>query len=351
MTRAAPEDERPATHLLWLAGAFAAYALFLTVFTLTQPVGGYAFLFVTDIMGLVAPFAAAGFALYAATRSAEQINTGWLLIGLGCLCWGIGEGAWTFYEVVLRTDVPFPSAADVGYLAMLPLVAVGIVFFASEGQRAANSRPTLDGIALVLAFAAAVWYLVLQPTYAESEASMLEKTIAGAYPIGDVIVAYALTVAVHRQWYARARGVLLVLLGGVLLLIVADVGFASLTLNERYTSSSLVNVGWPVGFVLVAYAGALGAVWQPTFVHEGDVGTERRLAQSILVVLIPAMAFLDLVAWQNKGWQTTVPLLAMTGLATAAIVVRQLINFGLLEDFERARESKLAWLNDKLRAA
>jgi hypothetical protein len=31
--------------------------------------------------------------------------------------------AWTWYETVLHRDVPFPSLADVGYLAAVPLAA------------------------------------------------------------------------------------------------------------------------------------------------------------------------------------------------------------------------------------
>lgn len=349
LVRHAP-DERPATHVRWLAVAFVAYTLGLAILTVTKPLGDYAFTIVTDLAGLVPPFFAAAFAFVAATRSKERIHTGWLLLGFGCFVWGFGDAAWAYYEIVLRTDAPFPSIADVGYLAMVPLMALGVIFFSSAGQRITNSRPTLDGIALVLAFLGAVWYLVLQPTYAASEASLLEKTISSAYPVGDVIIAYALMVAMRRQWQRRARSVFLLLLGGVLLLVVADVGFASLTLNGHYSATSLINVAWPAGFLLIGLAAALSAVWRPTFIQEADMGPVQAWL-SPTMALLPAMAVLDYASWQGKGWVTNIPLLAMTAISTAAILLQQMINSGLFKEFERSRASLLSWLDDHQRAA
>jgi hypothetical protein len=61
------------------------------------------------------------------------------LVWLACLVLGVGgpratqaissfglivAAAWTWYETVLGRDVPFPSVADVGSLAAVPLAAV-----------------------------------------------------------------------------------------------------------------------------------------------------------------------------------------------------------------------------------
>lgn len=349
LVRNAPEDTR-APYLPWLAAALVAYAGGLTTLTVTKPLGDYSFTVVTDLAGLLPPFIAAAFAFAAAARSNKQVRSGWLLLGAGCLAWGFGEGAWSYYEIIVRSDVPFPSIADAGYLMMVPLVALGVIFFSSEGQRITNSRPTLDGIAFILALLAAVWYLVLEPTYAASDASLLEKGISGAYPVGDVVIAYALAVAMRRQWQARARNVLLMLLAGVLLLIIADVGFAWLQLNGHYSATSLVNVGWPAAFLLIAFAAALAAVWQPTFIHEADMGPVQGWLLPALV-LLPAMAVLDFVSWQGEGWSMKLPLLAMTATSAAAVLLQQSINSGLFEDFERSRASMLSWLDDHKRAA
>ena len=38
-------------------------------------------------------------------------------MGFSALSWASWQAAWTWYETVLGRDVPFPSLADVGYLA------------------------------------------------------------------------------------------------------------------------------------------------------------------------------------------------------------------------------------------
>src|SRR5712664_3849499 len=37
----------------------------------------------------------------------------WVLIGCGCIAWGIGESFWRYYIALGQT--PFPSLADIGY--------------------------------------------------------------------------------------------------------------------------------------------------------------------------------------------------------------------------------------------
>ena len=55
----------------------------------------------------------------------------WRLLGLACLSWGCGQAAWTWYESVLGREVPFPSIADIGYLAFVPLAAAALLAFPS----------------------------------------------------------------------------------------------------------------------------------------------------------------------------------------------------------------------------
>lgn len=346
-----PRYEKLDRRLLGLAGVMVAYAVSLTVVTVAHPFHGLSFLAVTDIAGVIPPFVAALLALIAADRADDEAHVGWLLIGLGCLFWGMGEATWTFYEVVLGREVPFPSAADVGYLAMLPPTALGVIFFSSEGRRLANSRSTLDGAAFVLAFAAAVWYLVLYPTYAESDAGVLEKAIAGAYPLGDVVLAYALVVAARRQWRSQDRTVLATLLGGVILLIGADVGFAYLTLSDRYSATSLVNLGWPFSFLLIAWAAALSVSWRPRFVQEEDPGAAHHWTQSLPIGLVPGMLLLDVVAWRGAPLGANIPLWIMTGLVITAVLLRQFISVGLWEELEHSRDALFTWFDNGRRAA
>ena len=60
---------------------------------------------------------------FAGERAGNGHRRMWRLLGASALSWASGRAAWTWYETVLGREVPFPSLADVGYLAAPPLAA------------------------------------------------------------------------------------------------------------------------------------------------------------------------------------------------------------------------------------
>jgi hypothetical protein len=332
---------------LALGALFGAYAVVVLWITLTQPFGGRAFLAVTDVLGILPPLAAGCLALVAGQRSAQRVQIGWRLLGLGCLCWGAGDTVWAAYEVILQQN-PFPSLADVGYLSMLPLVAAGLICLTSERRRLAQARPTLDGLALVLSATALVWLFVLHPTYTDSSASALEKVMSAAYPVGDMVVVYALVAAVQRRTGLRDGAVLSTLLGGMLLLVAADLYFAYLTLNDKYSATSIVNVGWPYGFLLIGYAAALGSSWPLTHADESAVAPrEWKLPAALFVLLVG----LVVAAARQDSPAVSAPLYGMVAIAALAIIARLAINLGLARDIAAQRERLISWILDHKQAA
>jgi hypothetical protein len=340
-----PHDPGPQ---FWLAGALASYGLLLAVFTLARPLEEYAFLTITDVAGIVPPLLAGALALLAARRSVRQVRRAWQLIGAGCLSWGAGEIVWTVYEVGLRREAPFPSLADAGYLAMLPLMALGFVYLSSEERRIAMLRPTLEGAALVFAFAALLWLFILQPTYTGSDATVAEKVLSSAYPVGDLVLVYALASAVRRQWGFRDGAVLLLLLLGLLSLVIADVGFAYLTLQERYGAGSFINLGWPHGFLIIAYAAALSGGWGLTFAEEPDADSGATVWRRLVPLApLPPSLLLIVLAVRNEPASTTAPLLIMTAFAAVAVLAHQAIQWGLVRELERSRRRLMVWIGDR----
>ncbi len=344
--RPLPRDSSPQA---WLAAVLVVYGAFIAVLTLTHPFSEFTFLVVSDVAGIVPPIAAGVAGLVAGQRSAYHVRTGWRLIGAGCLAWAAGETIWTVYEVGLGVEVPFPSLADVGYLAMLPLVALGLIVLSSERRRLVHSTPTLDGMALTLLLTAVVWFFVLHPTYTESAASVLEKAIGTAYPIGDLVLCYALAVAIQRQWGQRDAIVLTALLVGMLVLVAADVGFAYQTLHDTYTAQSLVNLGWPFGFLVIAYAAVLSASWTLTYATDDDAPVSRPWRQGLPAALLVPEVVLTISTFRSGALSTGVPLSVMVGLAALAVLLRLAINVGLVREIEGSRQRLVVWIEAERR--
>ena len=69
---------------------------------------------------------AAGLVCVARGIAIRHERLAWVLVGSAVLAWGIGNTVWTF-TVADMADPPFPSYADIGFLAVYPPAYVAIV--------------------------------------------------------------------------------------------------------------------------------------------------------------------------------------------------------------------------------
>jgi len=208
--------------------------------------------------GLIAAAAAAGIAcISAARRSTKRHRRLWSLLGASALSWAGGQSTWTWYETVLGRDVPFPSLADVGYLAAVPLAAAALISLPFAAQSLAGRvRQVLDGLMIAASLLLASWVLVLGTLFRTGGDNALSQAISLAYPIGDVVVGtIVLFVLARARRSSGASGVPLSLLGGGLVAIaVADSGFTFLTASGSYSSGALIDAGWFLGYILILLA-------------------------------------------------------------------------------------------------
>jgi diguanylate cyclase (GGDEF)-like protein/PAS domain S-box-containing protein len=211
-------------------------------------------------LGLMVVALAAGAQAYARGRR-EGARTGraWLLLGLACLSWGCGQAAWTWYEIVLGRDVPFPSIADIGYLGFVPLAAAGLLAFPNVPTRLSSRvRAVLDGLLIASALLFMSWMLVLGPLY-KAGGDPFPLTIGLAYPLGDVVILTLLLFASRHksQTASFGRTSWLLLFAGLFAFAVSDSGFVYLTNNGSYASGSLIDIGWFCAFAAIFVAGTM----------------------------------------------------------------------------------------------
>ncbi|HEV7863735.1 MAG TPA: hypothetical protein VGR20_13580 [Acidimicrobiia bacterium] len=202
--------------------------------------------------------------LAAAVQCARQargvpggLRRGWLLMGGSCLAWGMGMAVWTAYESLGGRDVPFPSLADLGYLATVPLAVAALLIFPTAPQRrAAQARTVVDGLVIGASLLIVSWVLALGPIVHGGGAGPLADVIGIAYPVGDVIMGTIVLFAMARSRLGSplGRATLLLLCGGLLASAVSDSGFAVLALQNAYASGNRVDVGWFLGYALVFLA-------------------------------------------------------------------------------------------------
>jgi hypothetical protein len=174
-----------------------------------------------------------------------------------CLAWGAGMAVWTSYESLGGRDVPFPSLADLGYLAAVPLAVAALLTFPTAPQRrAAQVRTVVDGVIIGAALLIVSWILALGPVVRSGGTGLLADVIGIAYPLGDVVMATIVLFAIARSRLAGplGRATLLLLCGGLLASAVSDSGFSYLALQNAYASGSRIDVGWFLGYLLIFFA-------------------------------------------------------------------------------------------------
>jgi two-component system, sensor histidine kinase and response regulator len=213
---------------------------------------------VDDVGEAVAAFAAAACCVWAAMRNSGRQRVGWALLAASAATWGAGEVVWSVYEVGMGVAVPYPSAADAGFLGAIPLAAVGILaFFTKPRGTSTRLRLWLDGAIVFLSLFFIAWTLGLKSVIQDADSTLLEKTINAAYPVTDILIGTLLVLAIRRA-RNEAQGALLLLLGGLAANALADSAFAYLNADGTYGAiGSVLDAGWVGGYLMIG----LAALW------------------------------------------------------------------------------------------
>jgi hypothetical protein len=172
---------------------------------------------------------------------------------MGILCYVLGQMYFTFYDLVLQQIPPFPSIADGGFLMEYPFFLLGILLLPARPIPVAfRARIALDGLMIMSTALTFSWYFVLGPVIQQGGGTVLAKAVSAAYPLADnVLIACLLILALRPGEHAlRVAAYLLAL--GLLFVVVLDSIYGYQTLNNTYVTGTILDVGWPLAYMLIA---------------------------------------------------------------------------------------------------
>ena len=280
----------------WIYGTCAVLlgAAFLGVLRLPG-LTDFAITLISNGVQLAAATGAALGCALAARRTEGHRRLAWAWLAVGTGSWAAGQAVWSYYEVVLAQEVPFPSLADVGFLGFPVAAAIGLVIWlGTQGdQIAARGRDLMDGAIIAGSLLVLSWVTTLGSVVAEGADSWLPLVLSLAYPVGDLILATLVLLALARGKGAE-RATLMLLALGLGGLAIADSAYVYLTTLGAYSSADLVSSGWVFGFLLVAAAGSAVRPEAPVHAPRHLAPTPRKVARgSVLRLSLP---YLPLVA-------------------------------------------------------
>ena len=233
---------------------------------------------------------AAGVACLLRARAVPWARVAWLTIGAAVLCWGAGEVYWTL-EILDDPEPPYPSLADVFYLAFYPLAAAGLVLLVRARAGELDWRRWSDAAIAALGTAALGAAFVFDYVAERTSGTSLEVATSLAYPLGDIaILALIVGVIALTDW--RPGRTWTLLLVGLAFTAAADIAY-----TLQATGGFIPPGNW-IDPIYMLSAAALGALlWAPVAAPIRDAHRGGRWRELVVPTLL-AVVMVGLFAMQ-----------------------------------------------------
>ena len=228
-------------------------------------------------------------AILVGQRIHRPARRGWVTVAAGIGLYSIGDLIYTVIANSTGTE-PFPSPADASYLAGQLLVVVGVGLLAVPLGRGLYRPALIDAAMVATAGAFIAWPILLDPLVT-SQVDSISGSVALSYPLIDLVVVGVL--ARHLLQPGRKSASVLLLIGGVGIWLVADLGYAGMSMSGEYVSGMWLDSGWLMAYVLVGASALHPSMAQVVPFEESHEATisNRRLGLIGLVVVVPIVAF------------------------------------------------------------
>jgi diguanylate cyclase (GGDEF)-like protein len=182
------------------------------------------------------------------------------LVAAGITAFSAGDLVYSSYVAHLDPE-PFPSMADVGFLGLYPLTALGLLALVRRGTGAVRRSVLLDGLVTFLGVAAVAGAFIAPLIEAAGDSGgssdgTLGVLVNAAYPVGDAaLIAMVTGVFVLRGGHPGFYGWIG---AGLATFAIGDTLYLYRVATETYAMGSPMDAFWAVGLNVVAYG-----VWRP----------------------------------------------------------------------------------------
>jgi signal transduction histidine kinase len=327
----------------WLAG-LVAYVVAMVL------ASDRAAVWINDIAWTLTSACAAWACLRTSRRVERPRRRAWLLLGLGCVSWLIGQLHWNYSQLVLGVGIPFPSVGQIFFSAFAPFVIAAVLLMPEARERAQFTFKHFGNIGLVTCCLVMTIVLgTLEPA--------LQSRVPGFYLVIAVVhtllVAATFLTALYALWTYRWSAswmpmLLLVLATGIY--AVANLVYAHSLLTNSYLADDFINISWLVMFGLIAIA-AYEQAWlsqhEQCELPQGMLAHERWLEAVIPALLIIIMV---VVAVGSSGALTTRVILSAAVLFILFAIILG-VREAWIQNESQQLTRKLVATNEQLQSA
>ncbi len=235
----------------YLIVTIAAFVSLIACHLFLINISGETSLFIEDLLFPIASLVAAACFWHARSNSAgSRARMAWTAMFLAMIFNTLGELIWFVLEAVLKRE-PFPSAADIAYLAFYPLFAAGVLLLPSAPLTPKERlKLLLDGSIAVIASALILWIYVAP--IIEYGDNITDTLVSISYPLMDVLLFVVLIEMIFRDYEAPEDWPAVFLAMGMGVMILTDIGFFYQSATDTYVSGSLLDTGWLISYMILS---------------------------------------------------------------------------------------------------
>lgn len=190
--------------------------------------------------------------IYGATRMAlkSTIGKSLLFLGLGQAGYGIGLMIWSYFNLIARVDIPYPSLADGFFLLVfIPCMAIGCWYELAIFTQLITKRRILMAILAFLAISALIFGWLNKPDIS-AQLPVITRIFNVLYPLGDSIL---LTLAVLALGVSggKMHTVLLLLSVGFFFQVSGDMLFSYRSAKSIYWNGDIADTCFTTSAILL----------------------------------------------------------------------------------------------------
>jgi diguanylate cyclase (GGDEF)-like protein/PAS domain S-box-containing protein len=263
----------------------------------------------------------------------------WLLLAGVLATFTAGDTVYNILTDYLGAQNPFPSVADICYLAVYPMLAVALLIFIRNRSGGGNRAALLDALVPTAGLGLLSWVFLIAPYVHNDDLTLVEKLISVGYPLGDVLALAMLLRLLTAP--GRKPAAITILCAGVGGLLVTDVLYGLRQLAGNWVVGGPTDIGWIFFYAAIGLTALHPSMRQLTEVETASPAQPETSGRRIALISIAAfIAPVVLLGEDLLGDVHDAPMIAAACAVMFALVLTRV--GGLLGEQHRAGERERA---------
>jgi PAS domain S-box-containing protein len=257
----------------------------------------------------------------------------WIILACGQVAFLVGNVILLIARVRGAT-LPFPSFADLFFLAAYPCFAVAMVLFLRDGKPLRDRGVLIDATIITIGAGSLIWVISVVPLVHLTGVTDVERAWSIAYPAMDLLLlAVGVWILIDRGTRTPSARMLIASFAG---LLIGDIWYGRELVHGTFQPGGLIYAIWIASFISMGAAVLHPSARRP-FPHrprdQGVPGRAQILLLMLGALLVPATAAIHIV--DDPGMDIdVVGLIALSGIVFLLVSMR--VN-GIFHDLDRAR--------------